>query len=764
MKTLVIVESPSKAKTINKFLGTDYTVLSSQGHVRDISGVGKDSMGIDCAHNYAPHYTVSDDKTKIVSDLLKAVKGCDKVLLASDEDREGEAIAWHLSEVLHLDAQTTGRIVFHEITKNAILAAIANPRTIDMHLVDAQQARRVIDRLVGFELSPVLWKKISAGLSAGRVQSVAVKLLAEKEHEIQSFQSSKSYKATGDFLAPNGGLLHATLDTTFADEMVAQTFLEGCKGADFIVQSVSKKPGKRTPPCPFTTSLLQQEAARRLGYAVGKTMRIAQHLYEAGYITYMRTDSLTLSSLALSMTKTEVLKLYGEQYLQSRQYTTHTKGAQEAHEAIRPTHMDVKRIEGQREEQRLYDLIWQRTMASQMCDAAIEKTTVTIAGAPQGQFMAEGEVVTFDGFMRVYGVETTSDEDDPTTPSRLPKVQENDSLQRQTIVVSETYTRAPARYTQALLVKKLEDLGIGRPSTYATIIETILARGYVVEKVPTFTPHECTSWTLKADAITSSVRPEKSGSDSKKRLCITDTGRLVTDFLQEAVPQIMDYTFTAKSEESFDDIAAGKTPWVKVVDDFYRPFHRTIEAVPSGREAHRELGVDPRDGAPIYAKITRMGPCIQKGDGGKDKKPIFVNLPEGKSYYDITLDEALELLQVTFPYTLTEQYEGHDVTVCSGRFGPFLKYNDTFVSIPKGTDPTHIDISIAAALIAAKQHAAEPLKTFGDIKILAGKYGPYMKQGENNYKLPRGVDVESLDEAQCKDIIAHSSPTNKRRR
>ena len=763
-KTLVIVESPAKARTIAKFLGSSFNVLSSQGHIRDIESIGRKSIGIDFENNYAPNYQISADKKAIVDRLKKEAKTADKILLASDEDREGEAIAWHLKEVLDLNDKNTQRIVFHEITKNAILKAIETPRNIDYNLVNAQQARRVMDRIVGFELSPVLWKKVATGLSAGRVQSVAVRLIVDRENEIKAFKSEATYRVVADLMANDAKktVIHTELNHRFETKEEAMAFLELCKQNDFTISSITKKPGKRTPAPPFTTSSLQQEAARKLGFPVAKTMRIAQRLYEDGKITYMRTDSVLLSTLALGLAKDEICKTFGENYSKPRQYTTVSKGAQEAHEAIRPTQLQNNKIDGTRDEQRLYELIWKRTMASQMSDANIETTKfeINVKNSPY-QFIASGEIITFDGFMKLY-VQSKDDEinEKDEKGSILPNLKEKDTLSYVECVAQQSYTKAPARYTEASLVKKMEELGIGRPSTYATIIETILSRKYVEEKDLEGSERTNEWVVLKGGKITTQQKKEKIGAE-KHKLCPTDTGFLVTEFLIEHFPAVMNYDFTAKEEANFDDIAVGKKQWVKVVDEFYKPFHKSIDTVPAGRSASRLLGNDPQTGEPIYVKITRMGVCVQRGEADKDKKPKFVNLKEGQSYYSITLQEALELLAVSFPYELGK-YEDKDILVCSGRFGPFLNCGGKFYTIPKTIDPRQITMDEAIDLIQKKEQQSIPIKDFGEIKVLNGRYGAYIKYNDGNYKIPKGTVVETLDEKQCKAIIESSSPTNQK--
>ena len=762
-KNLVIVESPAKAKTIEKYLGKDYHVLSSQGHIRDIEPLGrKNSMGIDFANNYAPNYVIDPKKHRIVETLREEVKKADTVWLASDEDREGEAIAWHLHEVLNLKDKDTKRIVFHEITKPAILRAIEEPRDIDYNLVNAQQARRVLDRIVGFELSPVLWKKVTTGLSAGRVQSVAVRLIVEREREIENFQTTAQYRVVADFVgkdADSARTLHTELNHRFAEKEEVLTFLEQCRVADYKVQDVQKKSGKRTPAPPFTTSTLQQEAARKLRFPVSKTMRLAQSLYEAGYITYMRTDSVNLSTLALASCKQEILAEYGEAYHKTRQYHTSSKGAQEAHEAIRPTFMD-KHVAGENEdEQRLYELIWKRTIASQMADAEIETTKIEVAmTGSEHLFVATGEVVLFDGFMRAY---VQSSDDPEESKHILPRMMPNEVLLLREIVAQQTFTKPPYRYTEATLVKKMEELGIGRPSTYATIIETIQSRRYVERGSVAGQKRDCTLITLKNGKITEKQKQEMVGADNQK-LLPTDLGRITNDFLVAQFPEILSYDFTANEEANFDKIAEGKSDWVATVDTFYKAFHPMLASVPAGKIAGRELGKEPETGEPVYAKISKMGPCIQVGSTDSDNVR-FASLQKGQSIFTITLEEALELFHTAMPYTLGE-LEGEEVVIGEGKYGPYVRYQGGFISIPKGIDPLQITMQQAQELIAQKAQQQEPIHVYGDIEVLNGRFGPYIKAAGGNYKIPRGRDAQTLTEADCKDIIANSQPTGARKR
>ncbi len=760
-KNLVIVESPHKAETIGKYLGKDYKVLSSQGHIRDIEPLGKNSMGIDIEHGYKPNYVVDPKKKHLLEALNTEVKKADTVWLASDEDREGEAIAWHLKEVLKLDGKDTKRIVFNEVTKNAILKAIEQPRDIDYNLVNAQQARRVLDRIVGFELSPVLWKKVTAGLSAGRVQSVAVRLIVEREREIEEFKAVSQYRVTAEFLTEKGDVLRTELNHRFATKEEAYRFLEQCKGAECTITDIQKKPSKRSPAPPFTTSLLQQEAGRKLHFPVSKTMRLAQSLYEAGHITYMRTDSVNLSTLALATAKTEILNEYGEQYLHTRQYHTTSKGAQEAHEAIRPTYMDRKTAGATEDEKRLYKMIWERTIASQMADAEIETTRVEIrVGEAEYVFVATGKVVLFDGFMRAYIQSSDEPEEKEAT---LPQLQVGEALGRQGVTAQQVFSQPPARYIEPSLVKKMEELGIGRPSTYATIIETIQTRKYVEYGDVEGKERAYTLLTLQGDQIKEEEKKEKYGADRRK-LLPTDLGRITTDFLVQQFPDILSYDFTAHEEENFDKIAEGKADWVKTVDTFYKTFHPTLQAIPAGRMAGRELGKEPKTGEPVLAKISKMGPCIQIGAGDSEgQKPRFASLKKGQSIFSITLEEALKLFETSFPYTLGE-LGGEEVVVGEGKFGPYIRYQGKFVSIPKDIDPLHITIEQAAALIDKKEHQNDPIHVFGDIQVLNGRYGAYIKAPNGNYRIPKGVDASGLTAEECQKIVETTEPTGQQKR
>ena len=756
-KNLVIVESPAKAKTIEKFLGADFHVLSSQGHIRDIEGVGKNSLGIDFANHYTPNYVVDPSKQNLIEQLCAEAKKADKVWLASDEDREGEAIAWHLKEVLNLDPKKTHRIVFHEITKSAIQEAIQHPRDIDYHLVDAQQARRVLDRIVGFELSPILWKKVTTGLSAGRVQSVAVRLIVEREREIQDFKTSYQYRISADFIGANpadASILHTELNNRFNTKKEALRFLESCQNAAFRVESISKKPGTHAPAPPFTTSSLQQEAARKLKFPVSKTMRLAQSLYEAGKITYMRTDSVNLSSLAIATAKAEILGEYGENYHRARQYHTSSKGAQEAHEAIRPTYMSVHSAGASTDEKRLYELIWKRTIASQMADAEVETTRVEVSiSGSKYQFVSSGEIVTFDGFMRAY-VQSSDDETEDATHI-IPAMSLHERLKPVEINAQQIYARPPFRYTEAALVKKLEELGIGRPSTYATIIDTIQQRKYVVKGNIVGQKREYNLLTLRNNKIADRQKSEVYGADSQK-LLPTDLGRMTNDFLVEHFPEILSYDFTATEEANFDRIAEGNADWVETVDNFYHAFHPLIEKVPSGKVASRLLGHDPKTGEPVLAKITKLGPCVQLGDSD-DEKPKFASLQHGQSIYTITLDEALALFENALPYTLG-QLDGEDIVIGEGKFGPYFRYGKEFISIPKSIDPRAITMDQVKQLLAERSQKQEPIHVFGNIQVLHGRFGAYIKTPDGNYRIPKSIKPEQMTEKDVKELIEKGQP------
>ena len=740
LKNLVIVESPAKAKTIEKFLGKDYKVMSSYGHIRDLR---KRNFSIDVEDGFTPIYEIPDDKKALVSELKKAAAQAETVWLASDEDREGEAIAWHLFEVLKLDPSRTKRIVFHEITKNAILNAIANPREIDLNRVDAQQARRVLDRIVGFELSPVLWKKIKPALSAGRVQSVAVRLIVEREEEVKAFVPEQYYRVTGQFRTSAGAAVRAELSKRLPDEAEAESLLEACNGAQFKVRDIQVKPLRKSPAPPFTTSTLQQEASRKLGFTVSRTMMVAQKLYEAGHITYMRTDSVNLSTLALEMISDEISKTMGAQYLNVRRYHTSSKGAQEAHEAIRPTYMSQHEIDGTPQEKKLYALIWRRTIASQMADAEIEKTTAEIETANRSErFVATGEVIKKEGFLKVY-IEETDDEGHPDTDTgMLPRMAMGEVLVAESITATERYTQQPPRYTEASLVKKMEDLGIGRPSTYAPTISTIQQREYVEKGEKAGEKRQLTTITLSDGKVTRGMRSETIGAE-KGKLIPTDIGVVVNDFLTEYFPSILDYNFTAKVEERFDDIAEGKLPWNAEIKEFYDGFHPDIDKAMNMRMEHkageRMLGNDPKTGRPVFVKIGRFGPLVQIGTGDEEVKPQFASLQKGQSMGGITLEEALKLFE--FPRILGE-YEGKEVTVAIGKFGPYVRHNNKFVSIPAGSAPGEVDLDQAISLIEEKRNSESKkiVKTFDDepgLQMLNGRYGIYLAMDGNNYKIPK---------------------------
>ena len=760
-KNLVIVESPAKAKTIEKFLGGDFKVMSSYGHIRDLK---KKELSID-DDTLEPEYEIPDDKKKLVSELKSNARRAEKVWLASDEDREGEAISWHLCEVLGLDEEKTNRIVFHEITKPAIIEAIEHPRHLDMNLVNAQQARRVLDRLVGFKLSPVLWRKVKPALSAGRVQSVAVRLIVEREREIQEFKSEPFYNVYGTFASinPDGSALEvkAQLANKLKTYEEVTAFLEKCKEATFTVENISKKPMKRTPAPPFTTSTLQQEAARKLGFTVSQTMMVAQHLYESGRITYMRTDSVNLSKLCLGASKQEIVKLYGEDYSKTRQYHTSSKGAQEAHEAIRPTYMDQTEIEGTAQEKRLYELIWKRTIASQMADAEIEKTTVNInISTTDDVFVAQGEVVKFDGFIKVYRESVDDEEPQDEYAHILPPLKKGQELTRREIQATERFTQGPQRYTEASLVHKLEELGIGRPSTYAPTISTIQQREYVQKGDKKGEERTYTVDILKGKQIVQKKRKELVGSD-KGKLLPTDIGIVVNDFLMKHFTEIMDYNFTAKVEQDFDKIAEGKEKWQSMLKGFYEDFEPAVEDTMNSRQEHkageRQLGADPKTGRPVFVKIGRFGPVVQIGTADDQEKPLFAQLPKEQSIETITLEEALELFKL--PRTLGE-YEGMTVTIGTGRFGPYVLHDRKFTSLPKDEDPMTITLEKAIELINEKrqQETKKHLKFFMEdpkLEILNGRYGPYLAYDGKNYRLPKAMHekVADLTYEDCMKII-----------
>lgn len=778
---LVIVESPAKAKTIEKFLGADFKVMSSYGHIRDLK---KKELSIDM-DTMQPSYVIPKEKEKLVSELKASAKKAKKIWLASDEDREGEAISWHLCEVLGLDEKKTSRIVFHEITKPAILAAIENPRHLDMNLVNAQQARRMLDRLVGFKLSPVLWRKVKPALSAGRVQSVAVRLIVEREREIQQFKSEPYYRVNAIFgLTRQDGSqveVKAELDKRFTHHDEAVAFLELCRNAEFSVEAIQKKPLKRSPAPPFTTSTLQQEAARKLGFSVSQTMMVAQHLYENGLITYMRTDSVNLSNLAIGTAKEEITKLYGEEYSQPHNFHTHSKGAQEAHEAIRPTYISNTTIDGTAQEKRLYDLIWKRTVASQMADAQIEKTTVTIrisADDPTlAHFVANGEVVTFDGFLKVYRESTDDDDNNMNTNAtdadnnfshHLPVMAVNDVLSRREITSTERFSQGPSRYTEASLVHKMEELGIGRPSTYAPTISTIQQREYVQKGDRKGEERSYTINTLRGIQITEKTKVEVTGNE-KGKLLPTDIGIVVNDFLIENFPDIMDYNFTARVEQQFDQIAEGKEPWTDMMRNFDSRFEPDVEKVINARSEHkageRQLGNDPKTGRPVFVKIGRFGPVVQIGAADDEQKPQFAQLPTDKRMDEITLDEALELFKL--PRTVG-QFEGSDVVIGAGRFGPYILHNKKYTSLPKTEDPMTVTLDTAIKLIEEKrqQEAQRHIKQFEEdakLEILNGRYGPYIAYDGKNYRIPKAQHDKAaqLSYEQCMEIV-NATPVKKK--
>ena len=767
-KNLVIVESPAKAKTIEKFLGKDFKVMSSYGHIRDLK---KKELSID-DKTLEPEYEIPDDKVKLVADLQTKANKAEKVWLASDEDREGEAISWHLCEVLGLDKQKTNRIVFHELTKSASLDAIEHPRHLDMNLVNAQQARRVLDRLVGFKLSPVLWRKVKPALSAGRVQSVAVRLIVEREREIQNFESEVYYSISGVFAItnPDGSAseVKAMLANRFKTEEEINDFLEKCKNATFTIESISKKPVKRTPAPPFTTSTLQQEAARKLGYSVSQTMMVAQHLYENGRITYMRTDSVNLSSLCLNASKNEIVRLYGENYSKPRQYHTNSKGAQEAHEAIRPTYMDQTEIEGTVQEKRLYELIWKRTVACQMADAEIEKTAVNIKISTADElFLAQGEVVKFDGFLKVYRESSDDDEQPDEFGHILPPLTEGQELTRREILATERFTQGPQRYTEASLVHKMEELGIGRPSTYAPTISTIQQRDYVQKGDKKGEERTYSLYQLKGKQIAKKTRKEIIGSE-KGKLIPTDIGIVVNDFLMEHFNTIMDYNFTAKVEQDFDKIAEGDEKWKDMMKSFYKSFEPIVEKTMNSRQQYkageRQLGKDPKTGKPVFVKIGRFGPVVQIGTAEDRDKPQFAQLPKEQSIETITLEEALELFKL--PREIGD-YEGKPVTIGAGRFGPYILHDRKYTSLPKDADPMAITLDEAIALIQEKrqQDNQKHIKFFLEdpkLEILNGRYGPYLVYDGKNYRLPKNLHekVAELTFDECMNII-HAVPAKK---
>jgi len=761
-KNLVIVESPAKAKTIEGFLGEGYTVRSSFGHVRDLA---KKGLGVDIENKFSPNYEVSPDKSKVVNELKALAKKAEVVWLATDEDREGEAISWHLFEALNLNEKNTKRIVFHEITKPAIKNAIANPRTIDKHLVDAQQARRILDRLVGFELSPVLWKKVRPSLSAGRVQSVTVRLIVERERDIMAFKSTSSYKVTANFITGNASV-KAELTSKFKTLEEARAFLKKCEGADFTVESLETKPTKKSPSAPFTTSTLQQEASRKLGFSVAQTMVVAQRLYESGKITYMRTDSVNLSGTAIDQAKEAITGNYGPNYLNIRQYKTKSKGAQEAHEAIRPTYIEKQTVDGDAGEKRLYDLIWKRTISSQMSDAELEKTTVVItASGATEKFVVQGEVLKFDGFLKVY-LEGTDDEDEENQSGMLPPMKVGEKLKVNEIIAMERYTHHPARYTEASLVKKLEELGIGRPSTYAPTISTVQKREYVVKEDREGVQRDYNVLLLKDNKIADEVRTEGTGAE-KSKLFPTDIGMVVNDFLLAQFPQIMDYNFTAKVEEEFDEIAEGKIQWTTMLAEFYKPFHKNVMETSEHSErasGERLLGVDPVSAKNLYVRIGRFGPMAQLGEGNdENNKPKFSSLRKDQRLETITFQEALDLFKLP---RLIGMFEDKEMVVAVGRFGPYVRHNSIFISLKKEDDPMTISAERCVEVILAKRQAEidKYIKTFPErpeVQLLNGRWGPYLVIDKNNFKLPKGTDATSLTLDECLAIAADPKNASK---
>lgn len=763
-KNLVIVESPAKAKTIEGYLGKDFVVKSSFGHVRDLA---KKGLAIDVENNFEPRYEISVDKKQVVSELKKLAKEAETIWLATDEDREGEAISWHLYETLGLDKKDTKRITFNEITKSAILKAIESPREINRELVDAQQARRVLDRLVGFELSPVLWRKVRPSLSAGRVQSVAVRLIVEREREITKFEATPFYRVSGKFRSENG-LLKADLAKQLESESEVNLLLESCKGASFSVSDVTKKPATKKPAAPFTTSTLQQEASLKLGFSVSRTMSVAQRLYEAGRITYMRTDSVNLSDTAVNAAKAEIISAYGADFSNPKKYTNKNSGAQEAHEAIRPTDFSTHSIDGETDEERLYDLIWKRAISSQMSDAQLERTTIVInAPGVQEIFRAKGEVITFEGFLKVYLESNLEEEDeDQEVSGLLPAVNTGDALETNEITAIQRFTRPPSRYVEASLVKELEKLGIGRPSTYAPTISTIQKRGYVDKTLKDGYERGFSKWTLVGGDILREELTETTGRE-KGKLAPTDIGIVVTDFLIDHFGRIMDYNFTAKVEQEFDDIAKGMVDWTKMLESFYGPFHNNVEDTLENSEratGERELGVQPESGRKVIARIGRFGPMVQVGDEREDgEKPEFASLKANQSINSISLEDALELFKL--PRILGE-YEEQSVRANIGRYGPYVQLGKLFVSLPKEDDPMTVNLDRAIELIKVKQEEEKNkiIKLFPeneDVQLLNGRYGAYLKIGRSNFRLPKDKDPKELSLEECLEI-AENQPKKKR--
>ena len=766
-KNLVIVESPAKARTIERFLGKDYLVKSSFGHVMDLS---KKDLGVDIENGFMPDYQISADKKKVVTDLKKLAREAETIWLATDEDREGEAISWHLMDALKLDEDRVKRIVFHEITKSAIAEAIENPRRIDKNLVNAQMARRVLDRLVGYELSPLLWKKVKPALSAGRVQSVAVRLIVEREESIKNFEVNSSFKITAKFhIVKNGkdGTLTADLPSRFKTKEEAIAFLEKCKEAVFTVADIDTKPAKRSPAPPFTTSTLQQEASRKLGFSVSNTMRLAQQLYEAGLITYMRTDSVNLSKMALAMAREEVTKLYGDKYVKTRNFKTRAKGAQEAHEAIRPTYINNQAIEGDRSQKRLYELIWKRTIASQMADAELEKTNVDInISTVSEKLQARGEVIKFDGFLKVY-IESTDDENGEEQDGVLPPLTVGQELEKESMTATQKFSQPPLRYTEASLVKKMEELGIGRPSTYAPTISTIQNREYVEKRNSEGFTRDYSLITLKSTKIKEETKTEKAGFE-KGKLFPTDLGIIVNAFLTQHFKDILDYNFTASVEKEFDEIAQGKKVWNKMIDEFYHPFHNKIEDTQEKSKkfsGEKLLGKDPESGKNVFVKLGKYGPMVQIGDTSDEEKPRFAGLKKDQSIDSITLEEALELFN--FPRQIGI-YENEEMMVGIGRFGPFIRHKNAFFSIPKEDDPSMISEERAVEIIEQKRKADREkiIREYDerpDVRVLKGRYGPYIQIGKSNFKIPKGTEPESLSLEDCIKISEDPKNAPKKR-
>ncbi|MCX6182640.1 MAG: type I DNA topoisomerase [Bacteroidetes bacterium] len=770
IKNLVIVESPAKAKTIEKFLGKDFVVKSSIGHIRDLV---KKGLGVDTANNFEPTYEISEDKKDVVKELKKLAKEADTVWLATDEDREGEAISWHLAEALGLDVKKTKRVVYHEITKEAIQHAIDNPRKIDLNLVDAQQARRVLDRLVGFELSPVLWKKIKPSLSAGRVQSVAVRIIVDREREINAFKSETFFRVQAHFDLKGKGILKAELPQKLESEKEAMDFLKECVGSDFKIASLETKPAKRSPAAPFTTSTLQQEASRKLGYSVAQTMSIAQRLYEEGLITYMRTDSVNLSETAITAAEKEITSSYGKEYVEVRRFKTKAKGAQEAHEAIRPTYFEKHEIEGEPQHEKLYNLIWRRTIASQMSDAELEKTNVVIdVSKSKKTLAAHAEVMKFDGFLKVYMESTDDENEEGETNSVLPGLDPGQNLILTDMMAKQRFSHHPARYTEASLVKKLEEKGIGRPSTYAPTISTVQKRGYIIKETREGEERPYKIMTLENGLINSFDQTEITGAE-KNKLFPTDIGTVVNDFLEKHFSSIVDYNFTATVEKEFDEIASGDIKWKKMIDAFYQPFHKNVEDTTENSEranGERQLGVDPKSGKIIFVRIGRFGPMAQMGEtpkeGEEGEKPRFAKLRPNQRLESITFEEALDLFKM--PKDLGE-YEGKKLTIGIGRFGPYVLHDSKFISIPKGEDPMELELPRAIELVEAKRQAdkdkfiAKYEHEGADIEVLNGRFGPYIKKGKENFKIPKGTEAKALTLADCVAIMETAAKEPKKK-